>query len=1010
MKRRLLTLLIVAGLAATLALLALRQDAPDTFPVRTVVTPGAPAMPYPRAQLDYGGIYQFFDQQGSTPSDYQTGSHQVILWHLLEPLEGVYDWSELETYVADRAAWGLDIGLGFNTVDYSPYYCASVGGTTCWSAGNREDRIWLPGDMLDPTDEGSAYVVCPQDTSYPKHRLPKYWDGRYLDAYEAFVYALAAHIASTPLLNSNIDWIELPIGVYGELNPGQFTDAACLQDLGLTQALWEETVIQMIDIWVDAFAGSGIDLSFQGTNYYLAKDTRRRMNDYAAAAGLGLQHAKWQPDWEDMAVACSSCWSRGMGMVDGVLRWENQVSFAVEVPDPPLWGDAYRTTMNHAEQDYWNMAAFLDLKGDVYKARLQTDTSLKRLTLENAWVAGMAVMLNTLAGKDEQNAPYAQVWMREAEHLSFPWWPKCGNFDFYLYASTAQAPAPGVSCPAISPLTTDGQAVAVTNLDDIYAPGTCPNDRVYSAACDPRYRYARATAAGQPYIYLDVDPGYRYGTGIDAVISVDYLDVGTDQIKLQWHDGNAVQTETRAKTNSRQWRTWTLDLTGMDLTNRFVSGATSWDFRLWDNGDGIERIHSVRFEPAAGGTPVTPTAAATATAAPAPTATPWLLRVDTTNSAWRDDEIAAPAQSGGVGYFGDVHQAAANNTDGIAVPAEYPTTKRSLLYSVPFSLPADATVNRATLYLFPLGAQGSPLSLVLRPVTVDWDDPSWVYRVKSATSTPWATPGAYGPAEVGPGLGAVVARGDLIPLQDALALDVTGAVQAGGGLELKVEPWCTPSASTGTCDGLVEFAAATHPNLGWRPYLELDLISDTPPTATRTPTRTPTPVNASPGTSTPTPTATPAGGPTRTPTPYPPSLRQGLVINEVCSNPVTTDNVPDGVMQGDSAVELFNSGESEVDLAEYRLCVNTTCLWLEGTIQPFGYKVFYQQWDGLVFLEGGANTIRLERAGVAPVTVVDVLSMQNQTADHCWAAVTDASPVYVERHPPTLGRGNNLFQ
>jgi hypothetical protein len=64
----------------------------------------------------------------------------------------------------------------------------------------------------------------------------------------------------------------------------------------------------------------------------------------------------------------------------------------------------------------------------------------------------------------------------------------------------------------------------------------------------------------------------------------------------------------------------------------------------------------------------------------------------------------------------------------------------------------------------------------------------------------------------------------------------------------------------------------------------------------------------------------------------------------------------------------------------------------------------------LVLLEGGANTIRLARAGVPPVTVTDVLTIQSQTADRCWAAVTDASPVYVERYPSTLGRGNNLFQ
>ncbi len=54
------------------------------------------------------------------------------------------------------------------------------------------------------------------------------------------------------------------------------------------------------------------------------------------------------------------------------------------------------------------------------------------------------------------------------------------------------------------------------------------------------------------------------------------------------------------------------------------------------------------------------------------------------------------------------------------------------------------------------------------------------------------------------------------------------------------------------------------------------------------------------------------------------------MINEVCTNPVTTDNAPDGVIQGDSALDLFNSSEQPFDLSLYRLCVNMTCLWLEA--------------------------------------------------------------------------------
>ena len=39
-------------------------------------------------QLDYGGIYQFFDLIGTVPQDFQDGSHNVIPWYQLEPTVG----------------------------------------------------------------------------------------------------------------------------------------------------------------------------------------------------------------------------------------------------------------------------------------------------------------------------------------------------------------------------------------------------------------------------------------------------------------------------------------------------------------------------------------------------------------------------------------------------------------------------------------------------------------------------------------------------------------------------------------------------------------------------------------------------------------------------------------------------------------------------------------------------------------------------------------------------------
>jgi hypothetical protein len=752
---------------------------------------------------------------------------------------------------------------------------------------------------------------------------------------------------------------------------------------------------------VNAFAGSGIDLSFQGTNYYVDKGNRQRMNDYAADQGLGLQHSKWHPDWEDMAVACTSCWSRGTGQVDAPLRWENQVSFAIEQPDLPLIGSGQRTVLNNAEEDYWNLAAFLDLKGDMYKTRLYPRGTSKRITMENPHVQDMLQAVNDLAGTDERNAPYAQVWMRETE---WGWWPKCNNFDFYLYASTSQEPRVGSSCPGVDNLTVDGRAVAVTNLDDLYAPGTCPNDRgLYSAACDPRYRYARKTMTSHPYIYLDVDPKYRYGVGINAIIYIDYLDVGTDEIKLQWHNGSSVQTAARSKTDSRQWRTWTLDLTGMDLTNRFVSGSTSWDFRIWDAGDGAETIHSVKFLPLnSGTTPTTPTPTPTRTPTPATTATPWLMRVSTESNSWQDALIWVRYSDQSYVGLQSYTVRMSSYDGGSAMPPEYPTTLSSLLIEADFDLPVGATVNRATLYLTAVqGFLPSRMNLTIRPVINSWGTPTWNSRVTQPTVVPWQIAGAYGVNDVESPVSSISISSSDVLYQTTLALDVTGAVLSGGGLLVKLEPSCVPSAATGICEGFVSFAGSANQNLGIRPYLELDLIGNAAPTATPTPTRTPTPLSPPASTATP----IPAG----TPTPYPPSLREGLVINEVCTNPVTTDNVPDGIIQGDSAVELFNSSELTIDLSDYRLCINTSCVWLSGSIKPFGYKVYYEKWDKLTFNENGVNIVKLYMAGVSPSVLVDTLTIQNQTSDYCWAATTDASPTYIEKYPPTLGRGNSLF-
>jgi hypothetical protein len=226
------------------------------------------------------------------------------------------------------------------------------------------------------------------------------------------------------------------------------------------------------------------------------------------------------------------------------------------------------------------------------------------------------------------------------------------------------------------------------------------------------------------------------------------------------------------------------------------------------------------------------------------------MRVDPASHQWRDALIWLTRPD--IIYASlPTYSLRANSDQAYNVPI-YNTTVASLLVDVPFSLPPNTTLNRATLYLTPTGGYlPDAMTLVLRPVVAEWALPSWRYRINpdpgvGGVTVSWATPGAYGAGDVGAPLGSVRITSDDIAASLPIELDIGGAVQAGGGLALKIEPWCTPSSSTGRCEGFAYFAGSANQNLGIRPYLELDVISNTPPTATPTATRTPTPVSVPP--------------------------------------------------------------------------------------------------------------------------------------------------------------------
>lgn len=1031
-------LLIIPVLLALLLLGSCQQEPGIPDQVRSVVTPGpqsnAAGVP------DYAGIYQYFAEYNRPPSAFQTGSYTVFPWYELEPTSGSYDFTELGSWVTNQDGYGMDIGLKITPTDYTRWDCTN---NPCWTTDDpRMDGLKIPSDLMDAADEGTYYVVCPNYFSdvYPKHRLPMYWSASYQNKLSAFVTELASYIISENL-DSVIDWIEVPIGVYGEFAPDiSQPDQICLRDVyGISESDWLTTAGEIRDIWHDTISPLGIDLHFQGTNFYLQNWTRREANQDAADLGIGLQHSKIHADGNYEIDPRYST-----GNYDQILDYENLVAFQVEAVHFPE-SEVSGVYVNNPEDDFWSIAKFLDMKGDVFKTRLFTRPGVDRLSLDNEAVYDMALVMDDLVGTDASTAPFAVVWFRESEHT---YYPKCGNFDFYLYASI-ESDAYTNGCLPETNQTTDGNAIPLYSLAETYAPGTCPQSG-YSTICDPRYRYARSTTTSNPYIYLDLDNSFAYGFSGSAEVEVVYLDSGTGKFSLQYYeDGSPAEVEV-TKTNTGRWKSYVFELSDVDLNDGFTSGSTAWDLRLYDEGDGFDIFHKVQLQvltPPTGDDPTaTPTPTATATPGginPTPTSTSWFMNISANSQLFEDTFLNVQTPDASHSTNTKLVALARKTPTVYPINPSYPTTMKSLVFEVPAALPVGATMVDANLYLSIVSLNMlNDMNIFVRKVLDTTEEPTWFDQ--DPPSIPWVSPGAYPPTDVSFALNTKFIPRGSVQVGDVVEFRVKDTFESPPNtFRIKLEPYCITNSS---CFSLIEFASSENSIIDARPYIRIEARGGTAPTATYTPTPTPTFVHTPTPTPTPTatPTKTPTPTPTNTPTPTPTGVfvpptntpvgiptntptptvtptstatatptftpvPADVLINEVCNNLDEFDLWPDGTVdEGDRSIELFNTTTSTIDLSIYRLCTNgQSCVWLDGSMPARTRKVYYQKFDNIVLYPTG-GWVRLTKYASGPGVEVSFWNMGAQTPDRCWARTYDGGPTITEQLP-TMGAGNGYF-
>ena len=489
-----------------------RRDLPaDASAARRV-----PSAPYP-------GVYTFNDKTHLDPAVYPIyGGHKPFHWYDLEPwADDDYQWRLVEEWIEAEIALGKPVGIGINSYD----------GACCG------------GDLTPPwvyAAAPEAEILCQQ--AWP---IPRYWHPQWMAAWEDLIKDLAARYDGDPRLA----WVEISTGMYGENWPADFFwHAACLEDAGLTSALWVQTMKQIVDIYDEAFSQTPLLLQF--APYYRLSTERREITEYAARKGIGLKHNGLWPDTNGAIVDDPGKSYYRAGQYDPFLLWGDQVATGWEGQEYQLTGDV---------GTLWGMYSGLNKHVDYIL--------LGEEIVSNPSRRPMLEFAQTYLGRTVSDTP--AVWVALREHDPYwlgqtEWFPQRGNYDFWLY-----------------------------QMDTVPGGRTVPE---WEVSEHPEGRWTRRTdqTRGQRYMVFDVDDAYLYDTvGGSVRVDITYYDQGQDRWALQYDGSGDPYSDARVvqKTDSGQWRTEAFTLGDARFANRQSGGG---DFRIDCLGDGDEYIHFVK--------------------------------------------------------------------------------------------------------------------------------------------------------------------------------------------------------------------------------------------------------------------------------------------------------------------------------------------------------------------------------------------------------------------------------
>jgi ELWxxDGT repeat protein len=213
---------------------------------RIAATGGSPSFAINGLDIDYGnGMFEHMtsNQVAQRPSAHISDSRIAgvqfhLDWAQLEPSKGVFDFSTLDQMLSLWGGAGKKVMFDVKT--------APAGAESGQYAGSATPE-WVYA-------EGVPYVIS--TSTGITQQIPVYWDTVFLQEYQRFVQALAAHCDGNPA----IEFIIIGPGVFDTTRLIYPADMGAFQQVGYTAALWYQTNVRIMDMYQQAFHFSHLGL------------------------------------------------------------------------------------------------------------------------------------------------------------------------------------------------------------------------------------------------------------------------------------------------------------------------------------------------------------------------------------------------------------------------------------------------------------------------------------------------------------------------------------------------------------------------------------------------------------------------------------------------------------------------------------------------------------------------------------------------------------------------------